>query len=102
MSYIVLVIQSTISRLVCRLILVWDRIFLLLLRTYTISVRFLHLLSLSFFNLARLQVVNTCLGTVAEKVYKWLKVDWENLGSCHRVIEFIAGKHTIYVEYQSE
>ena len=25
------------------------------------------LLSLSFFNLARLQVVNTCLGTVAEK-----------------------------------
>jgi hypothetical protein len=47
-------------------------------------------------------VVNTCLGTVAEKVYKWLKVDWENLGSCHGVIEFIAGKHTIYAEYQSE
>jgi len=97
MSYIALVIQSTISRLVCRLMLVWDRIFLLLLRAYTISVSFLRLLSLSFFNLAHLQVVHTCLGTVTKKkVYKWLKVDWENLGSC------IAGMHAIYAEYQLE
>jgi hypothetical protein len=98
----VLVIQSTISRLVCRLILVWDRIFLLLLRAYTISVRFLRLLSLSFLNLACLQVVNRCLGTVAEKSLQVVKGGLGNLGSCHGVIEFIAGMHAIYAEYQSE
>lgn len=84
MSYIALVIQSTIACFVCRLLLVWDRVFLTLLR---ISVRFLHLLSLSFLTL------HAC---------KWLEVDWENLGLCHGVIEFIAGMHAIHVAYQSE
>ena len=35
-------------------------------------------------------------------VYRWLKVDWENLGFCHGVIVFIAGMHAIRVEYQPE
>jgi len=67
MSYIALVIHSTISHLVCRLMLVWDRIILLLLRAYMTSVSFLRLLPFSFFNLACLQVVNMCLGTIVEK-----------------------------------
>ena len=48
--------------------------FLLLLRASMISVRFLHLLSLTFLTL---------------HISGWLKLDSENLGSCHGVIEFM-------------
>jgi hypothetical protein len=47
-------------------------------------------------------VVNTCLGTVVEKSLQVVKGGLGNLGSCHGVIEFIAGMHAIYAEYQSE
>lgn len=84
--YIASVIPSTIAGLVCRLLMVGDRMLIPLLRMCMISVRFPLLLSLSFLTL---------------HICQPKKVDWEALDTCHGSMDSPREMHAICVEYQS-